>query len=91
MVTFSELENQRFLNNLRSAVEGFTYGVLECHTIGISNDITKITRTTELLEHRLRQKLLTKEQEKLLDNIRTEYERGLDVLEENCICKKRNR
>lgn len=89
MAIFSELENQRYLNNLRSAVEGFTDRALECHTIGTSNNITKITRTTELLEHSLRQKKLTKEQEKLLDNIRTEYERALDILEENCICNKR--
>jgi hypothetical protein len=84
-----ENQNQRYLNNLRSTVEGFTDRTLECHTIGISNNITKITRTTELLEHSLRQKQLTKEQEKLLDNIRTEYERALDILEENCICRKR--
>lgn len=89
MAIFSELENQKYLNNLRSAVEGFIDRALECHTIGISNNITKITRTTELLEHKLRQKQLTKEQEKLLDNIRTEYERGLDILEEICICNKR--
>lgn len=89
MAIFSELENQKYLNNLRSAVEGFIDRALECHTIGISNNIIKITRTTELLEHKLRQKQLTKEQEKLLDNIRTEYERGLDILEEICICNKR--
>lgn len=89
MAIFSELENQRYLNNLRSAVEGFIDRALECHTIGMSNNITKITRTTELLEHKLRQKQLTKEQEKLLDNIRSEYERGLDILEERCICNKR--
>ena len=89
MAIFSELENQRYLNNLRSVVEGFTDRAIECHTIGISNNITKITRTTELLEHKLRQKQLTKEQEKLLDNIRSEYERGLDILEERCTCNKR--
>lgn len=89
MTKFIELENQRFLNNLREAVEGFTDRAMECHTIGISNNITKITRTTELLEHSLRRKQLTEEQEKLLNKIRAEYERGLDILEERCICNKR--
>lgn len=89
MTKFIELENQRYINNFRSAVEGFIDKALECHTIGLSNNIAKITRITELLEHNLRQKQLTKDQEKLLDNVRTEYERGLDILETNCICTKR--
>ena len=72
-----------------SSMEGFTDRALAFHTIGLSNNITKFTRTTELLEHSLRQKQLTEDQEKLLDNIRTQYKRALDILETNCICIKR--
>jgi hypothetical protein len=59
--------------------------VSDCRTMGISDDILRITRATESLEHSLRQKQLTKEQDKLLDHVRIEYERGLDILEE---CRK---
>lgn len=44
---------------------------------------------TELLEYNLRRGWLTNNQIKLLDEIRTEYERRLDLLENNCTCMKR--
>ncbi len=83
-----ELENQTLINNFESNVRRFIGKVSDCRTMGISDDILRITRATESLEHSLRQKQLTKEQEKLLDHVRTEYERGLDILEEGCKCRK---
>lgn len=84
----SESENQRLISSFESNVKKFIDKVLECRTVGISDNIVEITRATESLEYSLRQKQLTKEQEKLLDHIRTEYERGLDILEEGCKCRK---
>lgn len=83
-----ESENQILINNFESYVKKFIDRVSECRTMGISDNILRITRATESLEYSLRQKQLTKEQEKLLDHIRTEYERGLDILEEGCKCRK---
>ncbi len=87
-MTHQELDNQRLLINFESKVKKFIDKAMECRTMGISDNILEITRATESLEYSLRQKQLTKEQEKLLDHIRTEYERGLDILEEGCKCRK---
>lgn len=87
-MTNSESDNQRLINNFESNVRKFIGKVSDCRTMGISDNIVEITRATESLEYSLRQKQLSKEQEKLLDHIRTEYERGLDILEEGCKCRK---
>lgn len=84
----SESENQRLINNFESNVKDFIGKVTKCNTMKISDDIIKITHATESLECSLRQKQLTKEQEKLLDHVRTEYERGLEILETHCKCRE---
>lgn len=89
MVKLWELENQKIIDNLRETVMRFTNNAAQCKTVGMSDDLSKITRNMELLYHLSRQKgQLNPTQEKTLHAIVLDHKRGLDFLEYNCECIK---
>jgi len=88
MVKLIELENQKIIDNLRGTVEKFVNNAASCQTIGMSDDLSKITRLMEMLHHKSIQKELTQDQENTLHATILDHKRGLDFLEYDCKCVK---
>lgn len=88
MVKFIELENQKIIENLRRTVMRFVNNAVSCQTIGMSDDLSKITRLMEVLHHISVQKELTQDQEKTLHAAILDHKQGLDLLEYGCECNK---
>ena len=88
MVKFIELENQKVIDNLRGAVEKFVNNAAACRTIGMSDDLSKITRLMEVLHYSSAHKELNQDQERTLHAAILDHKRGLDFLEYDCECIK---